>query len=78
MTRAKFWCEKVSKTKMGQHGDIGTEVVLRAVYDGSEENKQYFKWTPNGEIKLGILNESAANIFEPGNEYFVDFTPAKK
>lgn len=63
---------------MGQQGEIGTEGVLRAVYDGSEENKQYFKWTPIDEIKLGILNESAAKIFEPGNEYFVDFTSAQK
>jgi hypothetical protein len=76
MTRAKFWCVKVSNTKFGQQGDVGTEVELKAVYDGSEENKQYFKWTPNGSIVLGILNPTAAAIFEPGKEYYVDFTPA--
>ena len=76
MTLAKFWCSKVSKTKMGQQGEIGVEVELSAVYDGSKENKQYFRYTPNGHITLGILNPSAAAIFEPGKEYYVDFTPA--
>lgn len=61
---------------MAQQGEIGTEVELSAVYNGSEENKKYFKWTPNGKIVLGILNEEAASMFEPGKEYYVDFTPA--
>jgi hypothetical protein len=78
MTRAKFWCQKISKTKMGQQGEIGTEVELAAVYDGSDEYKKYFRCTPNGKITLGILNPEAAAIFEPGREYYVDFTPAEK
>jgi hypothetical protein len=61
---------------MGQQVDIGVEVELSAVYDGSDENKHYFKWTPNGKITLGILNPDAAAIFEPGKEYYVDFTAA--
>jgi hypothetical protein len=77
MTRAKFWCKKVSKVKFGNpNGDLGVEVELAAVYAGSEENKRYFQWTPSGEIKLGILNPDAAAIFEPGKEYYVDFSPA--
>jgi hypothetical protein len=76
MTRAKFWCAKVAKTKMGQQGEVGVEVELSAVYDGSEENKKYFKWTPNGRITLGILNPEAAAIFEVGKEYYVDFSVA--
>jgi hypothetical protein len=61
---------------MGQEGEIGVEVELHAVYNGSDENKQYFRYTPNGNITLGILNPSAAALFEPGKEYYVDFTPA--
>lgn len=76
MTRATFWCAKVSKTKMGQQGEVGVEVELSAVYNGSEENKKYFKYTPNGRITLGILNPEAAAIFEPGKEYYVDFSAA--
>lgn len=49
---------------MGQQGEIGTEVTLAAVYNGSEENKKYFRYTPNGTITLGILNPGAAAIFE--------------
>jgi hypothetical protein len=76
MTRVKFYCSKVSKTKMGHLGEIGVEVELGAVCAGSEENNKYFKWTPNGRITLGILNPEAAAIFEVGKEYYVDFTPA--
>jgi hypothetical protein len=55
---------------MGQQGEIGTEVELAAVYDGSEENKKYFRYTPNGKISFGILNQDAAAIFELGKEYY--------
>ena len=61
---------------MGQSGDVGTEVELSAVYEGSDENKKYFRYTPNGKIVLGILNAEAAEMFEPGKEYYVDFTLA--
>jgi hypothetical protein len=58
---------------MGQQSEIGTEVELAAVYEGSEENKKCFHYTPNGKITLGILNPEAAAIFEPGKQYYVDF-----
>lgn len=69
--RAKF---KVTRT---EHYEGGMSAVsLTPVTSGSEENKQFFKATPSGEIVLRTVNEHAAEQFTPGAEFYVDFTPA--
>lgn len=69
--RSKFKCNLVTKFE----GDTG-QVVLSAVTGGSEENKKFWKYTPAGEIKINIDNPEAAKMFEPGKEYYIDFTKA--
>lgn len=64
--RAKFKCESNEK------GDIR----LSPVVGGSEENDQFYAATPGGSILLAVVNESAAQQFEVGKEYYVDFSPA--
>jgi hypothetical protein len=49
-------------------------VILYPVNGGSEENKNFFQYTPSGKIELGIMNQEAAKQFEVGKEYYVDFT----
>lgn len=77
--RAKF---RVSSYETCLQGS-GTDVVecrtvkMQAVYDGSEENKKFFKYTPNGQITIGLLNPEAWKQFQLGGEYYVDFTDAK-
>lgn len=76
MTRAKFLCYSVTKSK---HWD-GTRrylytASLNPVTSGSDENKSFFTSTPTGSITLGSFSE---DLFEPGKEYFVDFTEATK
>ena len=73
-TRAKFYVVSVKKTKFSD--GIGSVVELSPVVSGSEENKEFYKWTPSGRIELGTINEKAAAEFEIGKEYYVDFTPA--
>lgn len=77
MVRAKF---RVNKYETSLGGDKGQEelrtVHLSAVYDGSEENKKFFKWTPNGTISIGMLNQAAWEQFPLGREVYVDFTDA--
>lgn len=72
MVRAKFVVDKISKTRFGSH-----EVILAPVSSGSEENKQFFKWTPGGQISLNVVSDEAVGQFEVGKEYYVDFTPAQ-
>jgi hypothetical protein len=46
------------------------------VYIGSPENEQFFKCTPGGSLTFNVLNTAAAEKFEVGKEYYLDFTPA--
>lgn len=66
--RAKFECTKVDKNEEGQ------TVKFSAVVSGSPENESFFKFTPFGEIELGIVNNDIQ--FEVGKEYYLDFTEA--
>jgi hypothetical protein len=68
--RAKMTCE--SKTPYGE----GFAVTLRAVTADTDENKTWAKYTPSGSVTMQIDNPSAADAFEAGKTYFVDFTPA--
>jgi hypothetical protein len=74
--RAKF---KVQSYETGLQGNPPEEcrtIKMTAVYGDSEENRKYFKYTPNGSISLGILNQEAWKQFELGKEYYVEFSPA--
>lgn len=70
--RAKFRVTAVTRME----GDA-SRVTLSPVISGSEENKAFYKWTPGGSIALETVNTEAAKQFEPGKEFFVDFTPAE-
>ena len=80
MTRAKFKCvskEEVQNNSYDYRADEVTDrpaakIVLMAVVGSEGENKE----TPNGNITLDIVNLDAAEMFEPGKEYYVDFTAA--
>jgi hypothetical protein len=66
MVRAKFECTR------NEAGNI----ALNAVHSGSKENLEFFRHTPNGQLILSVVNESAARQFIVGKQYYVDFTEA--
>lgn len=66
VVRAKFSCGHIADGR----------VVMSPVYSGSEENEQFFRATPCGLIDLQVVNPTALAAFQPGKEYYVDFTPA--
>lgn len=68
--RAKMVCSSVGKT-----GDTFS-VQLSPVVGGSEENEQFYKYTPGGTVFLEVLSEETASHFEQGQEYYVDFSKA--
>lgn len=74
MVRAKFQVQRYETSLQGK--EECRTIHLTAVYDGSPENKQFFKYTPNGRIEIGILNERAWREFPLGREVYVDFTNA--
>lgn len=67
--RAKFKC----MNKYENPHSEGQIIILEPVISGSPENESFYKYTPWGEIKLGTINEKAAEQFEVGKEYYVDF-----
>lgn len=75
MVTAKFQCESVQKVYSGLNDDgsrnVNGVVKLRAVSGTDEDNKQWSKWTPTGELSMVITTE-AWTQFEPGQEYMLD------
>jgi hypothetical protein len=51
-------------------------IYMNPVYTGSDENKEFFKFTPGGQIILHATQSSVVESFTQGKEYYVDFTPA--
>lgn len=75
MVRAKFIVQ--SKTENNGTPDNGFMIELIPVVSGSEENKTFYQYTPCGKITLGVINPAAAQQFEVGKEYYIDFTKAE-
>jgi len=71
MVRAKF---RVDCIKL--YADGRAEIEMSPVTSGSEENKQFWKYTPAGNLKMQIDNPDAVSKFIPGKEYYVDFIEA--
>jgi hypothetical protein len=66
--RAKFTC--VSKTDTIN----GSSIILEPVRTGSQENEQFYKYTPAGKVELTTINSDAARQFIPGCDYYIDIT----
>lgn len=75
--RAKFSCKKIEPPfGYGEDEKGRFEILLTPVLSGSPENRDFYRWTPSGEIRLGVVTSKTANAFEVGRDYYVDFTPA--
>jgi hypothetical protein len=70
--RAKFFVQEIAQTTWG--GRVKLQVVSRG-----NDNKEWASATPSGSIEMTIRNDLALDQFiAPGEEFFVDFTPAPK
>jgi hypothetical protein len=74
--KAKFICNTVSKHKFNKQDQGSTTVILTPVTHGSEENRDFWKYTPSGNLEMHINNEAAEKYFEPGEEYYLTFEKA--
>ena len=69
--RAKFKCDSITEYSTNKTAE------LSAVITGSEENKSFSKFTPNGRLSISIDSDvDASNFFEVTKEYFIDFQRA--
>ncbi len=72
MIRCKFIASK--KTEVATATGNEFQVEMTAVTDGSDENKEFFKYTPSGKLKLGVLEPEQADKFIVGSEYYLDIS----
>ena len=77
MVRCKFQCTNILPVQDVNGKEEGKRIYLAPVTCGSEENKQFFAYTPYGTVDFGTVNAEAAKQFEVGKEYYVDFTEVK-
>jgi hypothetical protein len=76
--RAKFYVSEVKESLyQSQNSGTLTTIKLMPVVSGSEENKQFYRWSPSGSIDLGTVNPAVVEQFHIGDEFYIDFTPAK-
>ncbi len=45
--------------------------------DGSDEDNTYAKFSPSGSLELSIANPTLIGKIEPGQKFYIDFTPAE-
>lgn len=44
--------------------------------DGSDEDNSFAKWSPSVNLQMQITNPALFGQFEPGQKFYVDFSPA--
>lgn len=72
--RCKFRC--VSKREYSSMGQKLYDYQFSAVMgEGSDENKQFWKWTPSGTLNVSSVTDGQ---FVTDQEYYLDISPASK
>lgn len=77
--RAKFRCNSVEQFAPADLGSAEGPRTYRfqAAYDQSvPEDQRYAKYTPIGSLTIQVDNPSVS--FEPGRQYYLDFTPVEE
>ena len=75
MVRAKFMCQEIRHT---HYNPASRTVILRPQYDQTiEEDRRFAKATPSGEMTMYRDNPPAAEFFELGKTYYLDFSKAE-
>lgn len=69
--KCRFKCK--SKTEF----DDGLANVHMEPVPDSPENKEFFKYNPNGYFDVASLNPDIAKQFTVGKEYTIEITPVK-
>lgn len=80
MLRLKMVVNTVSRSA-DQNGDIQSEeITASAVYSDKDgtANKQWSRWTPQGQLKFTVSNQAALGKVLPGQFYYVDLIPTDK
>jgi hypothetical protein len=76
MMRAKMQVNKVERFP-GQDKITCNAVARSSAYpvDGTDEDNTYAKFSPSGLLELTIANPALVGMIEPGQKFYLDFTP---
>jgi hypothetical protein len=74
--RAKMQVNKVER--FPGTDKITCNAVAAKAYpaDGTDEDNTYAKFSPSGSLELSIANPALLGVIEPGQKFYLDFTPA--
>lgn len=75
--RAKFQLvsvERFPSSEKLKFTAVGKSTAYPA--DGSDEDNTYAKFSPQASCEIFVCNPNLLGKFEPGQKYYVDFTPA--
>lgn len=82
--RAKMKLETITSSRYRAEDKFGEQsetLKFRAVAaksynsDGMDEDNTYAKFSPSGTIELTVANPALLGKFNPGETYYIDFTP---
>ena len=68
--KAKFQCVSILDL-----GNENKQFKFSAAVAG-DENKDWSKWTPSGDLSMHITNPDASSQFVVGKAYYLTFEPA--
>lgn len=75
-TRVQAQCSAVKKEKnWNEEHPVQYEITLDIPYD---QASVYFRLSGGTSITLRTINEAAAEMFEPGKNFFVDISPCEQ
>lgn len=75
--RAKLKLQTVTRMEHGEQLVFNAVAASGYPSDGSDENNTYAKFSPSAKLELSVANPKLFGRFNPGESYYVDFTPAE-
>jgi hypothetical protein len=77
MVRCKFRCHYKEEQKNTEGEVTAATIKMSPVYSETGENKEFWKYTPCGDLSFYTVNPAAAAKIEQGKEYYIDISPAE-
>jgi hypothetical protein len=75
--RAKFQVNRVERWQ-GQDKIVASAVTSKPFDpEGLNEDNTYAKFSPSGALELTIANPALVGKIEPGQKFYLDFTPVE-
>lgn len=74
--RLKFNLVSKSTTNYGKEDLFNVKFSPVTGNSGSDEDKEFYRYSPSGTLEFNTINKHAADSFEFGRSYYLDITEA--